>query len=69
MIKNIKDAQAEKNDVNGVIDSAYQEGYEEIFIIGVKDRRIHFTNSGYAEIERKIGLLEMLKAQMLERSE
>lgn len=69
MIKNIKDAQAKKNEVDAVFESAIEENYEEVFIIGMKDKNLHFTNSGYQDIEKKIGLLEMLKHHLLNRDD
>lgn len=55
----------ERNDTNTVLEYAMTCAYDEVFVIGVVNGQLHTTNSGYMEFERKVGMLEMLKMQML----
>jgi len=44
-------------------------GYEELMVIGIKDETINTHSSYDADITRLIGLLEMLKQDLLKQSE
>jgi hypothetical protein len=59
---------SEKNLVNERLQAAIDYGFEEVFIIGVKDGRLKLSYSGYKDIERKLGALELLKQDMIAES-
>lgn len=59
---------SEKNLVNERLQSAIDYGFDEVFIIGVKDGTLKLSYSGYKDIERKLGALEILKQDMIAES-
>jgi hypothetical protein len=59
---------SEKNLVNDRLQAAIDYGFDEVFIIGVKDGTLKLSYSGYKDIERKLGALEILKQDMIAES-
>ena len=56
----------DQNEVRQRLQEALEQEYDEVFIIGTKDGRLHTTYSGYKDIERKLGALELLKFNLIE---
>lgn len=61
-------SRGDKNEVKEKLQAAIAQEYDEVFIIGTKDGMLHTTYSGYKDIERKLGALELLKFNMIERA-
>jgi hypothetical protein len=55
-----------KNGVDEVLSLVSEKEYEAVFLIGLKEGKLHMHRSGYQELERIIGLIELLKIQILE---
>ena len=55
----------EKNGVSKILTEAVEAGFEEIFIIGVRDGNMQTLISGYKGLDQKLGLLELLKHNMI----
>jgi len=58
-----------KNEVTQILKDALKAEYDEVFIIGFSDGMLHTTHSGYKDIERKLGALELLKYNMINGAE
>lgn len=58
----------EKNLVKERLQSAIEFEFDEVFIIGVKDGLLKLSYSGYKDIERKLGALELLKQDIIAES-
>lgn len=56
----------DKNNVKERLLSAIEKEYDEVFIIGSKNGALQTTWSGYRNIEEKLGLLELLKYEMID---
>ena len=56
----------EQNQVKERLQEALDREYDEIFIIGMKDGMLCTTHSGYKSIEQKLGLLELLKFNLIQ---
>ena len=56
----------EQNEVQERLKDALDCEYDEIFIIGMKDGMLCTTHSGYKSIEQKLGLLELLKFNLIQ---
>lgn len=56
----------DQNEVRQRLQNAIDREYDEVFIIGSSDGQLHTTWSGYKSIEHKLGLLELLKFELLE---
>lgn len=59
-------SRGDQNEVRERLLDALKAEYDEVFIIGTKDGSLHTTHSGYKDIERKLGALELLKFNMIE---
>lgn len=59
----------ERNGVPELLNDALNSQYDSVFLIGVKGGRIEVTHSGYQDIERKLGAIEMIKHDMISGSE
>lgn len=57
---------AEQNETQQRLQAAIDMQYDEVFIIGMKDGMLHTTFSGYKGIEQKLGLLELLKHNLIQ---
>lgn len=55
-----------QNEVRERLLDAVKAEYDEVFIIGYKDGILHTTHSGYKDIERKLGAIELLKHNMID---
>lgn len=58
-------SKGEQHEVKEKLQEAIDMEYDEVFIIGNKDGRLCTTFSGYKSIEQKLGLLELLKHNMI----
>ena len=56
----------EQNEVQERLKDALDREYDEVFIIGMKDGMLCTTHSGYKSIEQKLGLLELLKHNLIQ---
>ena len=56
----------EQNEVQERLKDAFDREYDEVFIIGMKDGMLCTTHSGYKSIEQKLGLLELLKFNLIQ---
>lgn len=56
---------SEKNGVSKILTEAIETDFEEVFIIGVKDGNMQTRISGYKGLDQKLGLLELLKHNMI----
>lgn len=56
----------DQNEVRQRLQNALEQEYDEVFIIGTKDGLLHTTHSGYKDIERKLGALELLKHNLID---
>jgi hypothetical protein len=59
---------AENHKVKERLQAAMDYELDEVFIIGVKDGLIKVSYSGYKDIERRLGALELLKQDMIAES-
>jgi UDP-N-acetyl-D-mannosaminuronic acid transferase (WecB/TagA/CpsF family) len=59
-------SRGDKNEVSKKLQEAIDAEYDEVFIIGSKDGYLRTTYSGYKDIERKLGAIELLKFNMIE---
>ena len=56
----------EENEVQQRLQDALDREYDEVFIIGMNDGMLCTTHSGYKSIEQKLGLLELLKFNLIQ---
>jgi hypothetical protein len=59
-------SKGDQNAVKQRLLNAIEREYDEVFIIGTKDGALHTTWSGYSAIEHKLGLLELLKYEIID---
>ena len=59
-------SKGEQNEVQERLQEALDREYDEVFIIGMKDGMLCTTHSGYKSIEQKLGLLEILKHNLIQ---
>lgn len=60
---------AKNNQVNERLQDAMEYEFDEVFIIGIKEGRLKVSYSGYKDIERRLGALELLKHDMIAESQ
>lgn len=56
----------EQHEVKKKLQEALDQEFESVFIIGYKDGLMCTSYSGYKSIEEKLGLLELLKHNLIE---
>lgn len=58
----------DRNEVRCVLEEAIEEKFEQVYVIGFKNKRAHFKGSKIDSNMETIGALEMCKMQIFERS-
>lgn len=58
-------SKGDKNGVNKLLTEALETDFEEVFLVGVKDGNMQTRISGYKGLDQKLGLLELLKHNMI----
>lgn len=54
-----------KNETNKILQDAIEQNYESVFIVGLKNKKLITSNSGFNNLESRIGALEMIKYDLL----
>lgn len=58
-------SKGKQNEVRERLQEAIDTDFDEVFIVGLKDGNLRTTYSGYKDIEQKLGVLELLKHNMI----
>jgi len=58
----------DRNEVRKVLEEAIEEKFEQVYVIGFKNKKAHLNSSKIDSNMEAIGALEMCKMQIFERS-
>jgi cobalamin biosynthesis protein CbiD len=59
---------ARDNKVNETLDSAREEDFDSVFIVGSKGKDLKITQSGYTDLERKIGAMVLILNNLIQNA-